>query len=1094
MKIKCLLLVGLFYGLTANAQINKLELSAPAIVSPDAASLGKYGEMPVNLSTGIPSISIPVYEIKDGLITIPITFNYHAGGIKVDEVASWVGLGWSLNAGGVISRVQRGLPDNNDPSYSGIGFKNYGYKASQFYSMSQSDKAKYLYSIETDAGDGEPDIFYYNFGNYSGKFFFKNNGQIATAPNADLKITYIESPRGWQIITPDGTTYLFNEAETTNSEIVGNTYPSQLEPETAWYLKSIKDINNHIVQFQYEDVTTGFETIGDESVALQMVNGQINYIPNSLNQPRVYNTINGKVLSKILFTNGEINFVLTGQARLDDGNASLSKITIKNAAEVIKEITLNTSYFSSGANRHEKRLKLESIVEKIPSTSTEGAKYIFQYDETLMPSRLSSAVDHWGFYNYNGGPSRIGFDFDGGHYGSNKEPFFNYAKAGILNKITYPAGGTTEFEYEGNQTTTTIAQHYGNPTTLTGLEGDNFDATQNVLDFQQAFTISTTDLSPLDGLAHIKIYNGEYIGPNPFDYNYYVSYTIYNQNNTIIYSDYNGTNNPGGQSLTLPVGTYTLKVQIDNDQTAEPEISFSIGLLLEHLIPATTVNKNVGGIRIKKITSSALSGAIPEIKNYKYNKFGQTVTSGTTGQNPVYSDFRNFLGYVLGEDQDGNLTCQQVNYSGLLVSSSSYYPLSNTQGAPVVYENVTFELGNNAENGKVESTFTSYNGHGDISISQFPFPPAATFEHERGHLLKETKYKKTSSGFDKVEEIEHTYNAYNYLPEEILGFKLGREIYDNQYCQFYVGTLGNGGSDLETTAGINKYLASLEWAEYSTVKAFLYLQSTKKRIYDSNNPSVFAETTTNYTYGNSHFQPTTITMTNSKGEGQKIENKYPHEMQSTGSPNVYNEMVTRNIISPIVEQAKYKNTSDFIQSAKTTYDFWNNGTWGTNNSTSLIVPRTLEQKLLGNSQTVMGRYTYYDMKGNPVTLSNENDAKTTYLWGYNKTCVVAKIVGVDYSQVSSLFNQSVLDNPASDLQLKSELNSLRTALAGMAALVTTYTYKPLVGMVSQTNASGQTVFYEYDAFNRLSVVRDANNNVLKKYCYNFYGQQEDCSH
>ena len=91
-------------------------ISKGNVVSPDAASLGKYGEFPVNNYTGLPSISIPLYSVQSGEIGLPISINYHAGGIKVEEMASWVGLGWSLNAGGVITRSVRGIADDIIPS------------------------------------------------------------------------------------------------------------------------------------------------------------------------------------------------------------------------------------------------------------------------------------------------------------------------------------------------------------------------------------------------------------------------------------------------------------------------------------------------------------------------------------------------------------------------------------------------------------------------------------------------------------------------------------------------------------------------------------------------------------------------------------------------------------------------------------------------------------------------------------------------------------------------------------------------------------------------------------------------------------------
>ena len=77
--------------------------------SPQAAALARYGEYPVSLATGVPQINIPLYEIKLGSYTLPILISYHASGIKVDDVASTVGLGWVLNAGGAVSRTLSGI-------------------------------------------------------------------------------------------------------------------------------------------------------------------------------------------------------------------------------------------------------------------------------------------------------------------------------------------------------------------------------------------------------------------------------------------------------------------------------------------------------------------------------------------------------------------------------------------------------------------------------------------------------------------------------------------------------------------------------------------------------------------------------------------------------------------------------------------------------------------------------------------------------------------------------------------------------------------------------------------------------------------------
>src|SRR5688572_13406764 len=72
--------------------------------SPNAAAFSKYGNIPVSPYTGIPTINIPLYEINIRDIKVPVSLSYHASGIGVGDEASRIGLGWVLNAGGLISR------------------------------------------------------------------------------------------------------------------------------------------------------------------------------------------------------------------------------------------------------------------------------------------------------------------------------------------------------------------------------------------------------------------------------------------------------------------------------------------------------------------------------------------------------------------------------------------------------------------------------------------------------------------------------------------------------------------------------------------------------------------------------------------------------------------------------------------------------------------------------------------------------------------------------------------------------------------------------------------------------------------------------
>lgn len=180
------LTICIFSALNGSIQAQNNPYNEVSIASPNAASLGKYADVPVSAHTGIPQISIPIYTIKEGPLSVPVSLNYHAGGIKVWETASWVGTGWSLNAGGVITRTVMGAPDerwtsnvaNQSHGYlSDSGYSNHLYYslASAFpYQPSPGSRGYFANDWkEFSAGrkDGEPDMFFFNVGGYSGKFF-----------------------------------------------------------------------------------------------------------------------------------------------------------------------------------------------------------------------------------------------------------------------------------------------------------------------------------------------------------------------------------------------------------------------------------------------------------------------------------------------------------------------------------------------------------------------------------------------------------------------------------------------------------------------------------------------------------------------------------------------------------------------------------------------------------------------------------------------------------------------------------------------------------------------------------------------------------
>src|SRR5438093_8973344 len=138
--------------------------------TPEVSAINKAIETPVSYYSGVPNISIPLYEIKVKDITVPVTLDYHAGGIRVDQDPTWVGLGWSLNYGGQITRKVRGAPDEK---YYLFGANNSAYSVNYFNQLPMTDNPDSIYgqidnrmSYITQAKYGNkdymPDEFYYS--------------------------------------------------------------------------------------------------------------------------------------------------------------------------------------------------------------------------------------------------------------------------------------------------------------------------------------------------------------------------------------------------------------------------------------------------------------------------------------------------------------------------------------------------------------------------------------------------------------------------------------------------------------------------------------------------------------------------------------------------------------------------------------------------------------------------------------------------------------------------------------------------------------------------------------------------------------------
>ncbi|MEM9981977.1 MAG: hypothetical protein AAF734_05735, partial [Bacteroidota bacterium] len=221
--------------------------------SPEAATLINSVNNAVDLYTGTLHVDVPLYTLKTKSFTIPVGLNYAATGLKVQELAGLAGAGFSIKGGGAITRVVRGLPDEDDKGYSHAN--GIGHKLSGTLTIEEADQ------VLRGEMDGEPDLFYFSVPGASGKFVLDHTGKSVLMPYQDITIQPEIGPKSssnnqWVIKMPNGDSYTFGTYDgTTDVDYTSSKHPYRSEPVefiSTWHLKQmVSSITNDEVTFQY---------------------------------------------------------------------------------------------------------------------------------------------------------------------------------------------------------------------------------------------------------------------------------------------------------------------------------------------------------------------------------------------------------------------------------------------------------------------------------------------------------------------------------------------------------------------------------------------------------------------------------------------------------------------------------------------------------------------------------------------------------------------------------------------------------------------------------------------------------------------------
>ncbi|WP_343642333.1 hypothetical protein [Chryseobacterium sp.] len=1125
---------------TAVAQTTGSKQSTlPNIIPPSAESykLGSFGNLPVSLFTGNANVDIPVTSFDTENINIPIRLTYFSNGIKVDDMNGSTGLGWTMVSGGVITRVIRDLPDENNLSNVSIptNFDDIGANnpiAMQFFQDASNDNV-----------DTEQDLYMANFGGMQIKFVFDKKGIPVIYSQKDVIIEGVSGGDSFTITTDNGTKYYFTDKESTSNRTAGAGHSLISISTTAWYLTKIEDPSTGETVF-IENVDGGYTATMSQSQTLSYTipNGGPMFSscgnPAFIRYPQVSEmishnqTVNGKQIKRIYSNNpsyGEVIFDYFQSGGSSDFKR-LQKVTKKVNGSIINDVTLNYTLTSNN------RLFLDSVSDNVLSSV-----YSFQYNlPDQFPSRLSFGRDDWGYFNGIQSNSNLIPYIPkimnwSGYQSSVRGVEPSKTSIGILQKIIYPTKGYSEFFYENNsvveknvvlipekKTGVQIGVEKGsggpqvsNSITFTPVKDEEITIGGGAWFNSDACDSQWEVAGKHRAVANLKRANGE-------------SVTLYQKTAS-------GMMTSPTTSLTFP-SPYAYYAMVPKNEVLTLNLSSLFVCVQAEAAASYTEALEVrgdreapiGGVRIAKIVDTTENG-VASTRKFVYHDLGEQTTEAIVLREP---EFEEQLDYT----RTCNTTPNPGNNGGNVptgVERFPYYTITSTNINQLfaTHPNVFYKTVQEIVEGK--SNIVHY-----YSTESDDFGKVLYGKNIRNSVLtnfgwnngKEKLTKYLDSGNNLVRTVEMNYEEDNSRKYQVDGFSI-RKNYDNpvsqnvtrtctaedvvrtyayNYCNanhshLYITSDGYKnchaigannqtinykdicyGKSVGEVIAFADQLDNLDIMQYKNISRFEYLKSQKATDYLN---GTAMKTETQYFYNNpKHHQLTTQTTTFPDLSTAEKTYQYADEKG--------NQLLTSKNMLGIPLETKSQQTVDNITKV-TSRD-------------ETVYPTALPHTITGNlvlplsessyntlSPSVSSKdisYEKYDDNGNILQYREKDGTPVSIVWGYNKTRPIVKIVGALYSQVEGMISTIVAksNEDAADPTKEAELLQALDAFQPVG-LATKYTYDPLVGVTTITTPSGVRELYVYDSANRLKQVqireRDNAGNysfkVVKEFKYNY---------
>lgn len=974
-----------------------------------------------------------------------------------------------------------------------------GYKVS----MTKIDNYHFSWVITTPAGDK------YTFG--------QQTVAMSESPNPQNKVPYLD------VATPNNTpTYSL-----ASMPGVPN-YPYSIS-NRSWYLSLIQDVNNNSIVYNYKQLqsvkvenqySTGkcrFMNTFSRTVDQQYYPGNYEQLDNIVGSGDIPSSTGDYIycdkssntsfqeniiLDKITFGNSQIEF--TTSSRTDKiYDERLESIFVRNNGRKIKTIDFNVSYYPE-THVLSKRMKLNSV-------KIDDREYKFEYNSATLATKYS---DYWGYFNglsnstpYTN-PFRLFKDtntiptwaqsiYNQTKDTENKSAHPENIKIGILEKIIYPTGGYTQYEYELNTFDNIFFPNYDNKVTL---KKNNFSINHLNIDTNfsnrstQSFTVTNGDIingtiSLTNGISGIcpysnssfkmvKIptdriaqYNSGVSGRESFwyevDNGYITVETIYTKTGFTSLNDVNFSVNITADAVVAA------RVKFDTacPSTGSPKGSITANFGSKIFKDYQQSYSSGYGLRVKKTTDYNENG-IQIVNDYTYSGGKHISPFRPVTDEELYNAY-----YLIKNTQPQVYYTRYAIQSHQLTSSNVSFFQTNVLGNGdfVGYDKVEVHTKNNTNTSKGKEVHYFTNTP-DVEPSEKFGNADGTSKSEMNLFGRGFRKSDTLNGKERLVEF---YNSDNSLLKRIKNIYTPSLIYDKDGKTCYniavrnirtegavlggsaLGGSGNDGTLLHTFDRTNLYYYPLKGSETlltsSTVSEFL-----------SNNE---LKTKTNYTYNGFNLVNSKSILTPS---ADQISENYSY------SSNI-SKLLLANILTTNISKSIFKN-SKLIYSENKQY-----------NDTNHLNPTSINTTNIQNNTTTLEvTFDKYDSNGHLQQYTTKDGIPVAIIWGYNNTQPIAKIEGAKLTDISQSLIDSIVNASNTDAQASAGndetsflalLDSFRLNLASY--LTTTYTYDPLIGVRSITPPSGIRESYLYDSAGRLEKIVDANGKVLKEMKYNY---------